>query len=1041
MYIPELDALIFLATDFLEGDADQPTLESGIKALHEAAGTTYTPSQTPKRSKVSDRLARRGCIDLLEQLGVPLQDDILPVVWEALGGVEDVAVITVGLLIALVCQAEFDAKAAFIFWLLDKDGDHRLTKGDVLGAVGPLMHTAQAGIVFMGSAESDCRNAASIWEDFKDSMRELATDQVAAAIATGAFDEVDVAHTGKIQEAQFRVMIECVATDVATMMVNVTEMQGQVERVSGTRLDSSNSPATGVKTALHKLVTKYAGGEVAEKLLGAPAKQRRKSGASGSRPPRFGSSTTPQQTSRFSPLRSRAGSVQTSNQASAPSSRQNSGQLQRPGLGLSPLRSQPQWQSSSVLGSPSSQPQQHSTLGLSSQSSQPGSNSLLTPQSSQPQWQSNLAYSPHNSMTQQQSTASSLPQSTITPQASAASGQQITVQGVRLTSTPRFPVNSAAPDSAPDSSVQQPGLESQGPSAIVFSSEPKLQVQLPSEAQASGSGVMQGVGQGMLTQPRGSLHQPYASGSYSEQQASPPLGSGQGLSDQDQGCFNQPLVQQASTVSAQAELSTSTPQIRPKGRGQQPRTASGMQRQGWFQDDDSEDPNLHNPRDPDFERRNSGALASPSSPASPGPFDLARISGQVDAELQAQEEERNRLRQERMQRADRAAAAASAAIKADFKAKEDAESASKIDPKHALITLAAGLTVRYYLMDIIKVMVILAILLGDASFVVALFTRQHLSLELSLGIVFFTNIVLSLAALIYIVTGINTDIFVWAKDYLAALKEDDSAVNTKKDNTLSKLAAMEGAVPKQLQPAFKKVMQKLQQAGKKSKAKDKDDDDNSSADSLERSQSRYGDYDDENGGGSQGQPFTPRGRLQGPSGRSRVQFARRSSRGVGSSRRGAQATKSSNDKEDPKDYMSKAKQLWNYVGKFTGLETMGGGEQDTQELSEPGSGHSRSFGRQWTNSSTRSFKPGLGRSRLGRGSTPPGVADDYKSAAMLSRAEEGNSSVLHPQRVHSRARPVMRDVDSKNWGPTDRPDDAIPAKQAGGTDSEYAGLV
>lgn len=32
-----------------------------------------------------------------------------------------------------------------------------------------------------------------------------------------------------------------------------------------------------------------------------------------------------------------------------------------------------------------------------------------------------------------------------------------------------------------------------------------------------------------------------------------------------------------------------------------------------------------------------------------------------------------------------------------------------------------------------------------------------------------------------------------------------------KDNTLSKLAAMEGAVPKQLQPAFKKVMQKLQQ--------------------------------------------------------------------------------------------------------------------------------------------------------------------------------------------------------------------------------------
>lgn len=70
-------------------------------------------------------------------------------------------------------------------------------------------------------------------------------------------------------------MIECIATDVATMMVSVTEMQDQVEKASGSRLSSSNSPASGVKTALHKLVAKYAGGEVAERLLGAPAKPRR----------------------------------------------------------------------------------------------------------------------------------------------------------------------------------------------------------------------------------------------------------------------------------------------------------------------------------------------------------------------------------------------------------------------------------------------------------------------------------------------------------------------------------------------------------------------------------------------------------------------------------------------------------------------------------------------------------------------------------------------------------------------------------------------
>lgn len=52
-------------------------------------------------------------------------------------------------------------------------------------------------------------------------------------------------------------------------------------------------------------------------------------------------------------------------------------------------------------------------------------------------------------------------------------------------------------------------------------------------------------------------------------------------------------------------------------------------------------------------------------------------------------------------------------------------------------------------------------------------------MELSLAIVFFTNIVLSLGALIYIVTGINTDLFTWARDYIISLKDEDSAVNAK----------------------------------------------------------------------------------------------------------------------------------------------------------------------------------------------------------------------------------------------------------------------
>lgn len=76
--------------------------------------------------------------------------------------------------------------------------------------------------------------------------------------------------------------------------------------------------------------------------------------------------------------------------------------------------------------------------------------------------------------------------------------------------------------------------------------------------------------------------------------------------------------------------------------------------------------------------------------------------------------------------------------------------------------------------------------------------------------------------------------------------------------------------------------------------------------------SQYGEYDDDDGSE---QPSTPRGRMGG--GKSRVQFARRSSRGVrqaGESRRKAQASKDK-DKGEPQDYMSRAKQLWNVVGK------------------------------------------------------------------------------------------------------------------------------
>ena len=51
MYIPELDALIFLATEYLEEDVDRPVLQAGIKALHEAAGADYDKIQMLQKSE------------------------------------------------------------------------------------------------------------------------------------------------------------------------------------------------------------------------------------------------------------------------------------------------------------------------------------------------------------------------------------------------------------------------------------------------------------------------------------------------------------------------------------------------------------------------------------------------------------------------------------------------------------------------------------------------------------------------------------------------------------------------------------------------------------------------------------------------------------------------------------------------------------------------------------------------------------------------------------------------------------------------------
>ncbi len=104
------------------------------------------------------------------------------------------------------------------------------------------MHTAQAGIVFMGSAEPGVKSAASVWEDFRDSMRDLATDQVAAAIATGAFDEVDASRSGKIQGVTLclvcrRVPVQVMSKFACMLTLRSASPTGVIDGIDDSRSD------------------------------------------------------------------------------------------------------------------------------------------------------------------------------------------------------------------------------------------------------------------------------------------------------------------------------------------------------------------------------------------------------------------------------------------------------------------------------------------------------------------------------------------------------------------------------------------------------------------------------------------------------------------------------------------------------------------------------------------------------------------------------------------------------------------------------------
>eukprot|EP00891_Asterochloris_glomerata_P005644 jgi/Astpho2/5644/fgenesh1_pg.00079_%23_78_t len=651
MYIPELDALVFLS-EFLDGRPEQPILQEGITALYATAGAfptwlsggCVTAAQVPNAragdAACCQKFCREGDGDVAE-------------LFEALGAGRGVPVLAFGLLLVFVCKATFRQRLHLAFWLLDRDEDGFVNKTDVNRAVGPLMSAAQAGLVLMGTLSDE----QSPWDSFKDSVRELATDKVAAAIAAGAFDEADEGQHNRLNAQQFRLMVECIAADVATLLVDMTDLQGQVEHLHS-QLAPPGAGEAGVPAALRRLVRKYAGEEATEQLLGPPPLARSRPSLRGADGPEL--------------------RLQRSSSGAPPRPRPSAGAGQTPRSAPPPL---------STGGAP------------------PGPS---------------------------------------TPFATQANGH----------------------------TAGQP---------------PR---QMDAEDRYASGVTRQGWFEGTTRDFGGTPRElPVASEVMSRARSRPPP--------------QRELPNVASEV-----MSRASPRAPPQRSG-------------------SEQNILCSADKADLERRASHPQARASRPGTCGhpPQSANGLSEGLGAQVQFAEERIQREVEEharRVRAAEKAAAAAEEALKEEMYALEEDHSFDRIDPRRALVALIVGLGARWYLMQFVKLMVVLCVLLGDAALVVGLYRGQHLSLELSLGIAFFVDLILMAAALAFIASGVNTDIFTWGKEAYASLKSDDNEKGKESSgNTVAKLAAMESAVPEQYRPIFRSVVGKLTQAEEKMRGKKK----------------------------------------------------------------------------------------------------------------------------------------------------------------------------------------------------------------------------
>ncbi|KAK9816575.1 hypothetical protein WJX72_002123 [[Myrmecia] bisecta] len=814
MYLPELEALIRLSERF-DGKEEQPSLQACINALNEASGLA-AGDRLQQRSELPDTLSRAKTARLLTRLHIVPQERLVEVL-DVLSANGTVPLAALTMLLAFVTSANFQEKLHLVFWVLDRDEDHLLSRAEVEDAVAPLLAVAEAAAIVCPPPEDagSPSTPLSAWDGLRDSMRALATDRIAMVIANGAFTEVDEDNNRLISGSQFEAMIECVAADAAGLLVDVTTLQNRIAQLHGEV--QGHEKQAGLKAALSKLLSRYAGSDVVSELLSAfnmdmppqaspPANYRSLSASPSpqSRHQRSVSmlrSPSADQQGRLSPSLSRSPTLQGQGRLSYSRSPalQNS-PPERISLSRSPTALQQRSQSLPRSTSLSQPPDQSGYGGGQFRAPIGAPNPDPNPDRSPPYAYAALR---HSELTSPQQRTPLQPTAHLQNAAAAYARDRAPPQPAALPQRP----SGAYPRESAFGARLSASYADRGQATHYRSTHadigrvsagyaerghaPHHRSSLSDVGATRLVGDASVFGQPGLRQMQSSAERP------STDLQRPSLSEAQHLEHTMQSAYGQP-------ESAEQQWFENGVFERGSSQSRQNVAASGQQ--------ENVTPNwAYQNRMPAHQQSTASTTSNADTGGSLGAglSPIGRSSGFPSPKViqglrptAAMQESQYRLAS-----AEEAAAAAAAAMKAEMQSEVNETSPQLSDPKAACVGLLTDVSVRMMMVSIVRMLIIFAIVAADGALAILLFTRADLPLEGSLGIVVLFNFLLALLGMCYISRPVNNDALKWASTWVRHQQSKDAdGDDVNAAITRTKLSVFEAALPEQLQPMYKSVI-------------------------------------------------------------------------------------------------------------------------------------------------------------------------------------------------------------------------------------------